>query len=434
MNKLWVVIREVYRKNVKSGSFIFMVLSPLIFIGIIAAVAYFVSQSESSSPDQIAVVDADPGLVEVLKTVDSGNLDFHFDRNQDQARQALADGEVDGMLKMDQADGQLKATYYGKNGLAQNPKLTLQQTLSQYQMMVNAQAAGISQDQLGAVMNAQVPIEEVAINVNDDGSVTEENKDAMNEMGRTGVASIASFIIFYFLMFFINIIIQEVAAEKGSRIMEIILSSIPAKTHFYGKLLGVVLMILTQVGIYVLLFILWRILSTQFGILSLPEELTQLIDIKAFIANNKAMLGVSGLLALMGIVTYVALAAFLGSLVTKTEDAQKVSQPVIWLGLIGFYIGFFGQQAGTDTAFYRICSQIPFFTPFIMPFRLADYSVEWAEVIVAIVVSLVTMVLIFIFATSLYKSNVLAYSDKGPWDTFKQSISLWKSERQVKSK
>ena len=136
----------------------------------------------------------------------------------------------------------------------------------------------------------------------------------------------------------------------------------------------------------------------------------------------------------MGIITYIALAAFLGSLVTKTEDAQKVSQPVIWLGLIGFYIGFFGQQAGTDTAFYRITSQIPFFTPFIMPFRLADHSVEWSGVIVAMVVSLVTMLLIFIFATSLYKSNVLAYSDKGPWDTFKQSISLWKSERQVKSK
>ncbi|MCW0996199.1 ABC transporter permease, partial [Streptococcus anginosus] len=79
MSKLWVVIRQVYRKNVKSGSFIFMVLSPLIFIGIIAAVAYFVSQSETSSPDQIAVVDADPGVVEVLKSLDNQNVDFHFD-------------------------------------------------------------------------------------------------------------------------------------------------------------------------------------------------------------------------------------------------------------------------------------------------------------------------------------------------------------------
>ncbi|MCY3036686.1 MULTISPECIES: ABC transporter permease [Aerococcus] len=434
MSKLWVVIRQVYRKNVKSGSFIFMVLSPLIFIGIIAAVAYFVSQSETSSPDQIAVVDADPGMVEVLKTMDNHNVDFNFDQNQDQARQALADGEVDGMLKLNQEDGQLKATYYGKSNLAQNAKVNLQQTLSQYQMMVNAQEAGISPDQLQSLMTAQVPIEEVSINVKEDGSVAEENKDAMNEMGRNGVASIAAFIIFYFLMFFINIIIQEVAAEKGSRIMEIILSSIPAKTHFYGKLLGVVLMILTQVGIYVLLFILWRILSTQFGILSLPEEITQAFDIKAFLSNNLTMLLISGLLALMGIVTYIALAAFLGSLVTKTEDAQKVSQPVIWLGLIGFYIGIFGQQAGTDTAFYRISSQIPFFTPFVMPFRLADHSVEWPGVIMAIVVSLITMVLIFIFATSLYKSNVLAYSDKGPWDTFKQSISLWKSERQVNTK
>ncbi|RAV70673.1 ABC transporter permease [Aerococcus tenax] len=430
MSKLWVVIRQVYRKNVKSGSFIFMVLSPLIFIGIIAAVAYFVSQSETSSPDQIAVVDADPGMVEVLKTMDNHNVDFNFDQNQDQARQALADGDVDGMLKLNQEDGQLKATYYGKSNLRQNAKVNLQQALSQYQMMVNAQEAGISPDQLQSLMTAQVPIEEVSIDVKEDGSVAEENKDAMNEMGRNGVASIAAFIIFYFLMFFINIIIQEVAAEKGSRIMEIILSSIPAKTHFYGKLLGVVLMILTQVGIYILLFILWRILSTQFGILSLPEEITQAFDIKAFLSNNLTMLLISGLLALMGIVTYIALAAFLGSLVTKTEDAQKVSQPVIWLGLIGFYIGIFGQQAGTDTAFYRISSQIPFFTPFVMP----DHSVEWPGVMVAIVVSLVTMVLIFIFATTLYKSNVLAYSDKGPWDTFKQSISLWKSERQVNTK
>ncbi|MDK6652784.1 ABC transporter permease [Aerococcus urinae] len=240
MSKLWVVIRQVYRKNVKSGSFIFMVLSPLIFIGIIAAVAYFVSQSETSSPDQIAVVDADPGMVQVLKTMDNHNVAFNFDQNQDQARQALADGEVDGMLKLNQEDGQLKATYYGKSNLGQNAKVNLQQTLSQYQMMVNAQAAGIAPDQLQSLMTAQVPIEEVSINVKEDGSVAEENKDAMNEMGRTGVASMAAFIIFYFLMFFINIIIQEVAAEKGSRIMEIILSSIPAKTHFYGKLLGVV--------------------------------------------------------------------------------------------------------------------------------------------------------------------------------------------------
>ncbi|MDK6473669.1 ABC transporter permease [Aerococcus urinae] len=148
MSKLWVVIRQVYRKNVKSGSFIFMVLSPLIFIGIIAAVAYFVSQSETSSPDQIAVVDADPGMVQVLKTMDNHNVAFNFDQNQDQARQALADGEVDGMLKLNQEDGQLKATYYGKSNLGQNAKVNLQQTLSQYQMMVNAQAAGIAPDQL----------------------------------------------------------------------------------------------------------------------------------------------------------------------------------------------------------------------------------------------------------------------------------------------
>ncbi len=53
--------------------------------------------------------------------------------------------------------------------------------------------------------------------------------------------------------------------EKGNRVMEIILSSIPAKQHL-GKFWGASLVMATQIGIYLILGLayLWTGVSTLF--------------------------------------------------------------------------------------------------------------------------------------------------------------------------
>ena len=51
MNKLGVFIKDTFWKNVKSVSFITMLLSPIILIVIIAGIGYFVAQSESDIPE-----------------------------------------------------------------------------------------------------------------------------------------------------------------------------------------------------------------------------------------------------------------------------------------------------------------------------------------------------------------------------------------------
>ena len=45
---------------------------------------------------------------------------------------------------------------------------------------------------------------------------------------------------------------QEIAAEKGTKIMEVIFSSMSATKYFYGKILGILGVILTHIGIYLL--------------------------------------------------------------------------------------------------------------------------------------------------------------------------------------
>ena len=63
-------------------------------------------------------------------------------------------------------------------------------------------------------------------------------------------------LLFVFISSYSSIIAQEIASEKGTRIMEVILSSTKAQTHFYGKLTGVILVALTQIFIYGVAFVL----------------------------------------------------------------------------------------------------------------------------------------------------------------------------------
>lgn len=67
-----------------------------------------------------------------------------------------------------------------------------------------------------------------------------------------GVAMFISFAMFMIILMYAQIISQEVASEKGTRIMEVILSSTSAEKHFYGKIMGIFMVILAQIGVYIL--------------------------------------------------------------------------------------------------------------------------------------------------------------------------------------
>ena len=227
-------------------------------------------------------------------------------------------------------------------------------------------------------------------------------------------------------MIYIGIISQEIATEKGSRIMEIVLSSISATQHFFGKMIGIGLVILTQLAIYVVLFFVGRFIFNQMNFdlsfLSLPFSLSEMLSK----AMNDLLLG--GLFALIGILTYSSLAGFLGSLVSKVEDVNKVSAPLILLGVVGFYIGMYA-LASTNNAIVKIGSLVPFFTPFVMPFRVAAETVTSTEILLSIVITIVFMVICLWVSAMFYKSNVLVTSDKGLFATLKRSYQLLKSER-----
>lgn len=425
MNRLGVIIKEVYRKNVLSWSFFWMIASPIIMVGVVLAIGYFVGSSQSdSSVGNIAVIDANAEVQEIIEEVNTGNqIQYDFDRSQ--ADEALQTDDIDGYLIF--GDDVSNPMYYRKTTSKDISLAPFEEALSQYNFVNSAEEMGLTGEQLTQIQDTAVSINSINVSRNEAGEVVEQSAQDPVMFVRIGIAYAVSIIVFIFIMNYVSIISQEIAIEKGSRIMEIILSSVSPTAHFLGKLIGILLVILTQVVIYIGLYFLITFVLRQLNLLDSFEGL----NIRELLhgSSNVVILGI--VYAISGILIYTVLAGFLGSLVSKTEDVNKMITPIIFLALGGFYVGMFALNS-TNNSLVRITSQIPLFTPFIMPFRVAAETVSSTEVVISIVVSVLFMAFVLWFSLLFYKSNVLIYSDKGMVNAFKRSFALWKSERASK--
>lgn len=426
-SRLGIIIEEVYKKNVFSWSFVMLLLSPILMVAVVAIISGVIGMAAASdSIGTVSIIGATDQTVSAIETEDNGQNQLIFDQDVDQAQEALVNEEIDGYLVIDESDPEAIQAEFYKSNTGKNISTTgFQTVLESIQLSNRSQALGLTEEESSHLIDSNVAIQSQTIDLE---SGTSESDQDIQSMVRTGVAYVVSFIVFMFVMNYISIISQEIAVEKGSRIMEIVLSSISSTTHFMGKMLGIFLVLLTQVAFYAILLgiIFITIMNTP-----MPAELQALLGdetIPALLSNSASIIGWSGLLAFLGIITYSVLGAFLGSLVSNVQDVNKMITPIILLSITGFYIGMFG-LGFSNNILVRVASQIPFFTPFVMPFRIAAETVSTTELILSVIISLLFSILCLWLSANFYKSNVLTYSDKGLFGTLKQSYTLRQSEK-----
>ena len=448
MDKMWLVAREVYRKNIKSWAFFWMIFGPIIMGLVIAAIAFFIYKDQStSSVGEIGIVSDNSELITAIKAIDDDNY-YQFDLSQDQARKELEDKELDGYLVTQESEGRLSAKFYQSNDGKNIATGQFEKILSDINLQATIQRLNLDQSAMQQIQDTQVHLETINLSKDKAGNVEEISKDDPIQFAKLGFAYLTSIIVFMFIMTYVTMVSQEIAAEKGSRIMEIVLSSISPMAHFFGKLLGIFLVILTQIFIYIVLtgliyYVVGLFLAGQFGqsavLTNIQTELGAVsgesVDINnligPFISSIKPMITYSMLFALLGVFVYLVIAAFLGSLVSRVEDVNKMISPISLIGVAGFYIAMYALNS-PNSSIVKISSFIPLFSPFIMPFRIATDTVSTGVIWGAIGTIGIFLILCLWISSVFYKSNTLVYSDKGLIGTLKQSISIWRNEKRVK--
>lgn len=427
MNKFWIILKSVYKRQVMSGGFLAMVFGPIIFIALMGLIIYVAEQADQNSNEStgqtVAVIANDEDLVNIVEGQIAAEVDTGIE-TVEQADEALANESIDAYATIDTADGAISANVISASSPLSGDSFFSQEVqtiLTAYQKQLVSQSIGLSQEELVALeMPAQVTTESVTI---DNGEISQT--DMTSYFAGTIIAYILVFVMYFIVLFYASIIATEVASEKGMRVMEIILSSTTATAHFFGKVIGVFLVCMTQLAVYALLFAVAIPLVMQIdSVASFINE----YDIFTLILDNIS--GLSILFFIVGIITYVLVSAFLGSLATKPEDASTAITPITLLSIVGIF-GAVTALSTPDITIVKLLSHIPFFSPFVMPMRISAGTVPTTEVVISLLISIVTMFVLGFISVSLYRSNVLVYSNKGFMDSVKQSYTIWQTNRKA---
>ncbi|WP_034551059.1 ABC transporter permease [Carnobacterium funditum] len=425
MNKFWVILKESYRKNVQSIGFVVMIIAPLIILGIGLGIGYFVSNSEDESLP-IAVITENDQVMALLSSKKEGlTIDEDIQSIAD-AKKALGNEEIEGYATIQVNDNFVEGEYVSTDMQGTPNAEILRSLLTSYQTQLKGRELALSEQEIGAI-TSPIQFSESIVSIEKGVIETEDDSDLTGSLVRNGAAYLISIAIFIFITTYSSIIAQEIASEKGTRIMEVILSSVSSTTHFFGKLVGILLVCLTQIMAYAVIAI---IAFTQLKKIDFIKDVLSFVDLSELTAS---FIGISIVLFLLGIFLYVVLAAFFGSLVTKIEDVNKAVSPVAFIAVAGFYGGMFA-FVNPDHLIVEILSFVPLFTPFIMPFRIAAENISSTGIGISLVATLSFTVLTTWISLILYRSNVLVYSDTNLLKTFKRSWSIFKSERKSISK
>ena len=389
MNRFMTVSTDTLKKHLKSASFWVMVLMPFIMAVVIGIISY-ISYS-TKTPDTIAVV-----TEEKYKENFQNNpmVDFEFKSKKD-AKKALDDKDISAYLEVKNKDGLLNFDYYGDT-TAKTPMLVINSLAESMQRKENLKNSNIDAKQNAII--SQKP----AINLH-------EIKDNLKNPGNMVALFATIFIMYFVLIFYSQIIMQDIAIEKGSKMLEFIFSSVRAGTYMAGKIFGTILAMLVHFGIYLSLGLVGFAVIKFTG---LYDKISSMLDLNIsdlFKGINTHLVFEIVLFMVLGLILYIILSAMLGSLVQKQEDAGKMATPIMLIIMFCYFIStsFVGSE---PNLFIKILSYIPFLSTFFMPMRLIYENASLFQGMISLLILLGGIILMYIIAARVYKKNILNYS------------------------
>jgi len=344
--------------------------------------------------------------IEILMLEDQGSAEA----NEQLARQMMFDGDLEGYLVFPEQESGMRlvaAAEYRSKDAGSSLQQELQYTLQNIRMNMVAQQLELSSEEF-VELNQPFVIQGVHVSEKDDGK-------SEAEIGVT--------IIFVFVMLSMlfgstfgggAMVATEVSAEKSSRVMEILITSVKPLVQMFGKVIGVFLIGLVQLIIYAAAVIVNLLLPHNRDAFAAFD-----IDLSAL---SIALLVYFIVFYLIGYFAYAVMFAAAGSIVSRTEDVNQVISPIMIISMITFYVAIFS-VSNAGALYVEILSFVPLFTPVLMFLRIGLSDPALWEVVLAIGINIAFILVVGWIAAKVYRAGVLMY---GKRPAFKE---VWKAMR-----
>lgn len=285
-----------------------------------------------------------------------------------------------------------------------------------------------------ALSKTSIPMEELNKlynNIDVERVYLDDTKNSADENIEMIMSSVFPIIILPFFMltvFLIQMIGAEVNDEKTTRGMEIIISNVSPKIHFFSKVIAGNLFVLLQGALLFIFSGIGLLIRNLIGGSNIAggvgAEVSKIITQITSSNMGNSLVYVIPLTLLLMLLTFIAyslLAGILASITTNTEDFQQLQTPIVFTLLIGYYLS---TMAGLfkGALFIKILSFIPLISAILSPSLLVLGQIGITEVIISILLVIVLIYLLVKYGLKIYKVGILNYSSKDLWKKMFKAI------------
>lgn len=415
MNKFLVILFHTYMSKLKSKSFIITTIISTIFILGITNIQSIIDLFDKDEEKIVAVYDEQNAALPLIQqqlAATGDSLKVEQVDTTEEIEEKIESGEYEGLLIVSFDEEGLPFGEYKSSSITDNETITqLEQALQQIKVGIATSQIGLTQEQIATLYE---PIQF-------DVTALQESAKSEEELNQArGLVYILLFVIYFSVILYASMIATDVAVEKSSRVMEILISSASPIMHMFGKILGIALLSLTQLTFWIVV-----------GFISLSGNLEGMTG-GMFEYFGVGDIAVSTFIFavvffLLGYFLYATFAAFLGSLVSRIEEIQQIILPMTLLIVAGFMIAMFGLN-NPDNSFIQVTSFIPFFAPMIMFLRVGMLEVPLWEIGLSIGILIATIVLLALFGAKVYRGGVLMYGKSSSLKDIKKALQLSKNK------
>ena len=285
--------------------------------------------------------------------------------------------------------GPTEYVYYVNNlSMYDTNEAVAAEVLQRIYQMNAMMGSGMTAEEVGAVMSIQITSRVESL--------------GKNQMENFFYTYIMIFALYMVILLYGQMVSTNVATEKSSRAMEVLITSAKPTAMMFGKVLASCLAGLIQlVAVFGSALLFYQLNKSYWGgnpivdsIFNIPPEL--LVYMLVFFV--------------LGFLIYAFLFGAIGSTATKLEDINTSTMPLMFLFIIAFMVVMFSMTSGAvDNTLLKVCSYIPFTSPMAMFTRIAMSTVAWYEIAASIAILVASTVGVGFVAAKIYRVGVLLY-------------------------
>lgn len=239
--------------------------------------------------------------------------------------------------------------------------------------------------------------------VNLDKKGLDEKGAERDSDGVMAASFVIGLMIYITLAIYGQAIMAAVVEEKETRIAEILFSSARPFTLMLGKLVGVGLAGLTQLGIWLAsVLIIIAVIVSQPGVGELLPKLPEITPL---------MVGYFFVFFILGYFIYASIFALIGSMVTTVQEGGQFAFPPIMIMLIGFYFSFAVIRDPNSSLSFWV-SIAPFFAPITMPVRILAEMPPFWQILLAVLVNGLAIAFLVWLTARVYRTGMLMYGKR----------------------